>query len=206
MDVAFTKRVFETSAERYDTDDRAAVAALISREMRTHVAATPMPGASALDYGCGTGLVGLQLIDLFASMTFVDTAPAMVAQVQRKLDAAGVAHAEAWAADFCAEAPHPSERFDYILLSQVLLPVKDVPLLLARLAALLNEGGRLLIVDFDEAPAVSSDLIHAGFDQAELRALVEREGLRVVDAHTFHRADHLLMGQEASLFILDVTK
>lgn len=201
MDSAFTKQVFDGMAERYDTDDRAQVARRIAGEMRTHIA--PGSLACALDYGCGTGLVGLQLTDLFASMAFVDTSPAMVEQVRRKLEVAGIEHAEAWAADFNAAVPDPAQRFDCILLSQVLLHVRDVPLLLERLTALLNPGGRLLIVDFDEAPALDTDLIHPGFSQDELQAQLEGQGLRVLDKHTFLHGEHLLMNQEASLFVVD---
>lgn len=50
---------FDCIASQYDTFDRIEVAKIIADTIRTYV--IDGKGKSAIDYGCGTGLVGMQL-------------------------------------------------------------------------------------------------------------------------------------------------
>ena len=198
-----TGEIFERMALRYDTEERRRNAAVIADAMRRELAGTH--GKRALDYGCGTGLVGLALLDLFASMLFVDTSPQMVAQVELKLEAAGATTGSTLCADFTTQPP-PDIKVDVILVSQVLLHVKDYALLLRRLYGLLDPGGQLLIVDFDKNERIVSDLVHNGFDQAGLTGLLKEIGFANVSTHTFFHGEKLFMNMDASQFILKATK
>ncbi len=72
--------VWGQMAARYDREDRVAQARRIVEAVRRELSDTA--GKTAMDFGCGTGLIGLGLIDLFASMLFVDASPEMIEQVQ----------------------------------------------------------------------------------------------------------------------------
>ena len=198
-----TRDIFEQMAERYDTPERVANAAIIAQALRAALGETQ--GKRALDYGCGTGLVGLALCDVFGSMLLVDTSAQMVQVVARKIANAGIKNAEVLCADFCSELPVGLQA-DTIILSQVLLHVKDYPLLLKRLFSLLSSAGRLFIVDFDKNPAIVSDLVHNGFEQAELITQLLAMGFSSATARTFHHGEKMFMKQDASLFLLEATR
>lgn len=201
-----TRDIFEQMAARYDNEERAAMAEIIAGAIRQELpGASDTQGKKALDYGCGTGLVGLKLVDLFGSMLFVDTSPQMVEQVRKKLADEGIANASAQSGDFCDFVP-PGVSADYIFLSQVLLHVKEYPLLLEKLYDLLHPGGHLIIVDFDKNDNVSSDMVHNGFVQADLADLLRKIGFSSVNSHTFHHGQKLFMNQDASMFLLHSTK
>lgn len=194
-----SKEIFDSFAQRYDTEQRITVANEIADAIRLEVG--DAQNSSAMDYGCGTGLVGIELIDLFGSILFVDASSNMIDQVERKIEIGGYRNAETLCSDFCLEEP-PPVKMDYIFLSQVLLHVKDIPLLLGRLFSILNEGGCLIVIDFDKNPLVPSDRVHNGFTHKEITEMVEQAGLDEVGVYTFYRGENLFMKQDASLFLL----
>lgn len=195
-----TKDIFEGMAARYETPERVHMAGLIADAIRLRIA--PGKAASAMDYGCGAGLVGLALLGCFESMLFVDFSPQMIQLIQEKLARAGIHSAEALCSDFLTEAPPPRE-VDYIILSLVLLHVKDIPLLLSRLHGLLRPGGRLLAVDFDYNTQIESDKVHPGFVQAELQELALQAGFSAAGSQTFYHGEKIFMGQDASMFLME---
>ncbi|MCL1992650.1 MAG: class I SAM-dependent methyltransferase [Spirochaetes bacterium] len=198
---------FEAIAGVYDTDERAAVAKIIADKIRQTVGgADGIAGAkTAIDYGCGTGLVGLNLLDIFKTVLFADAAPNMVNQVQGKIQELQAENAKTICCDIMKNRP-PDFRADCIILAQVLLHEKDTAALLSRLSDALNPGGHLIIVDFDKNPSIESEEIHCGFDQNELAARLKQTAFASVKSETFYRGDKLLMNQSASLFIMDAVK
>jgi len=194
---------FEMIAGMYDTPDRVHVAEVSSEAIRKYV--VDAKGKRAIDFGCGTGLVGMSLLDEFGSVLFLDTSPNMLQQVKAKIAELAIQNADTLCFDFEQESP-PELRADYIFMVQVLLHIPDVELVLSRLYDALNEGGHLLIVDFDTNERVVSDLVHNGFDQAELADRMGRIGYRDVRSETFHTGRGLFMGQDASMFVLDARK
>jgi len=194
---------FEMIADMYDTPDRIQVARVSSDAIRQYV--VDAKGKTAIDFGCGTGLVGMSLLDEFGSVLFLDTSANMIQQVRAKIAELGIQNADTLCVDFEQESP-PELRADYIFMAQVLLHIPDVELVLSRLHDVLNEGGHLLVVDFDKNDRVVSDLVHNGFDQAELRERMGRIGYRDIRSETFYCGSKLFMGQDASMFVLDARK
>lgn len=200
---------FDSRAKDYDTDKRVERARAISGEIRAHVAGA---GGSALEYGCGTGLVGLQLADAFASLMLVDSSPGMIEQVEQKLREINDPRISAMCCDFTEGVPQ-GLRADYIFLSLVLHHIKDTTGILRRFYGLLNDGGRLLIVDLDPDDgsfhAKYPDFDgHNGFEQSALVQMAVEAGFARADAKTFYRDIKTVDGREApySLFILDAVK
>lgn len=195
--------IWEQMACRYDTSERVENAKIIVQAVRTQLKNTQ--DKTALDYGCGTGLIGLGCIDLFASMIFVDASAQMIEQVNQKIQKGHLQAASTLCCDFLTEAP-PDVQVDYILLSQVLLHIKDSHFILSQLYKLLKAGGHLIIVDFDTNAAVASDKVHNGFDQKELSTLLTQVGFSSSQARTFYHGEKIFMNQDASLFILDAVR
>lgn len=194
---------FEMIANTYDSPGRIHIAKVSADAIREYVAGAE--GKSAIDFGCGTGLVGLSLIDAFGSVLFLDTSPNMVEQTRRKIVAAGIRNADTLVFDF--EQDTLSDlRADYIFMAQVLLHIPDVEPVLSRLYDVLNEGGHLIVVDFDKNDKVESDIVHNGFRQEELRDRMTKIGYRDVRSKTFYTGTNIFMGQDASMFVLDSRK
>lgn len=198
-----TNDIFEQMACRYDTEDRVNTAKIIVQAVRSELVDTK--GKTALDYGCGTGLVGFGLIDLFISMLLVDASPQMIGQVKRKIENRQIESASTLCCDFSVEVPR-TLQVDYVIMSQVLLHIRDSYLILTGLFEILKKDGHLIFVDFDKNESIISDKVHNGFEQKELIRLVKQIGFASADAHTFYRRQRIFMNKDASLFILNAKK
>ncbi|MEO3946021.1 class I SAM-dependent methyltransferase [Gorillibacterium sp. CAU 1737] len=194
---------FDRIAERYDTPERIHVAKVSADAIRKYL--VDAKTKHAIDFGCGTGLVGLDLATEFASVLFLDTSPNMIEQIKQKIADLSISNADTLCFDFEKESL-PELHVDYIFMVQVLLHIPDIQPVLTRLFDVLKEGGHLLIVDFDKNDNIASDLVHNGFHQLELAGTLQEIGYQDIRSEVFYSADNLFMGQEASMFILDCRK
>lgn len=194
---------FEMIAKMYDTPERIQIAKVSADAIREYLVDTK--GKDAIDFGCGTGLVGMNLLNEFKSMLFLDTSQNMIDQIKQKISDFNLQNVDTLCFDF--EQENLSDlRADYIFMAQVLLHIEDVEFVLSRLFDVLNEGGHLLIVDFDQNEEIVSDLVHNGFNQVELTDMMTKIGYRDIQSKTFYTGSKIFMGQDASMFILDSRK
>lgn len=145
-------------------------------------------GWSALEYGCGTGLLSFALHAHLARITLADSSPGMLAVLERKIAGAGLSHLHPLAIDLLTDAP-PAERYDLIHTLMTLHHVADVGRLLGIFHALLKPGGWLAIADLDaedgsfHGPGFTG---HNGFDRDALRAKLTAAGFAGVAFCTAH--------------------
>lgn len=194
---------FEMIANIYDTSERIHIANLSSNAIREYLVDTK--DKNAMDFGCGTGLVGLNLLDDFNSILFLDTSQNMIDQINQKITNFNVKNASTRCFDIEKDSL-VDLKVDYIFMAQVLLHIKDVELVLSRLYEILNDNGHLLIVDFDKNEKIITDMVHNGFDQSELSKIISKIGYKNIQSKTFYTGDKIFMGQDASMFILDAMK
>ncbi|WP_159881691.1 class I SAM-dependent methyltransferase [Paenibacillus puerhi] len=194
---------FEMIANMYDTPERIHIAKVSSDAIRSYL--VDAKDKHAIDFGCGTGLVGLNLLDDFHSILFLDTSQNMINQIKQKITDLNIQNADTCVFDFEQESLSDFHT-DYIFMAQVLLHIHDVESLLSRLFHVLNEGGHLLIVDFNKNENIVSDLVHNGFHQVELTDTMTKIGFRDIQSKTFYSGSNLFMGQDASMFVLDCRK
>ena len=157
---------------------------------------------NAIDFGCGTGLVGMNLLNEFNSILFLDTSQKMINQINQKITEFNIQNVDTLCFDIEKESPVDLHA-DYIFMAQVLLHIHDVELVLSRLFDVLNVGGHLLIVDFNKNEKVVSDIVHNGFDPEELTDIMTKIGYRDTQSNTFYEGSKIFMGHDASMFILD---
>lgn len=74
---------FEMIANMYDTPERIQIAKVSSDAIRNFLVETK--SKNAIDFGCGTGLVGMNLLNEFKSMLFLDTSQNMINQIKQKI-------------------------------------------------------------------------------------------------------------------------
>jgi len=195
--------IFEMMANRYDTSERMQIAKATSDAIREYL--VDANNKNAIDFGCGTGLVGMHLLNDFNSMLFLDTSQNMINQIKQKITNFNIQNANTLCFDFEKE-DRSDLHADYIFMAQVLLHINDVEAVLSRLYDVLNVGGHLIIVDFNKNEEVVSDMVHNGFDQEKLRDLMTKIGYRDIQSKTFYTGSKMFMGKDASLFILDSKK
>ena len=156
--------VFRERAEKIATGIRAAVP--LSKSM------------TALDYGSGSGLLSFPLKDELGHITLKDTSAGMLAVVEEKIAAQGVANMTTRLTDLTAE-PLPDERYDLIYSSMTLHHIPDTNAILKTFHHLLNPGGWLCIADLDKEDGSFHGIevdVHHGFDRDELAAKLGAAG------------------------------
>lgn len=194
---------FDMNAKSYDTVDRIKNAKIASDAIKDYLVDTA--GKNAIDFGCGTGLIGLDLLQEFDFMLFLDTSQNMLDIVHQKIADLSIQNALTLCFDL-ETSPSPGIHADYIFMVHVLLHIQDFESVLSKLYDMLNTGGHLVIVDFNKNDRVVSELVHNGFDQNNLKEIMLEHGYKDIQSATFHSGSKLFMGQDASLFILDAKK
>ncbi|WP_041701411.1 class I SAM-dependent methyltransferase [Gottschalkia acidurici] len=195
--------IFNMMASRYDTFERIQIAKLVSDAIREYL--IDSNNKNAIDFGCGTGLVGMNLLNEFNSMIFMDTSQNMIDQIKQKIIDFNIQNVDTLCFDLEKESLLDL-HMDYIFMSQVLLHINDIELVLSRLYDILNVGGHLIIVDFNKNEKVVSDMVHDEFDQVELINLMTKLGFKETQFKTFYTGSKIFMNHDASLFILDAQK
>lgn len=138
---------FNQMAERYDSSERKRVA-----KISAHVIAELISNKSektAMDFGCGTGLVGLELMEEFQSILFVDSSENMIQQLNKKLSTVDNSNTRTLWVDLEGDNV-PEVKVDVIFLSHVLLHIKDTQDIIQKLWKMLHAEGQLVLVDFDK--------------------------------------------------------
>jgi len=141
---------------------------------------------SALDYGCGTGLLSFPLKDELGAILMADSSAGMLEVVREKIAAQGVRNMTPAKLDLLADPP-PAQRFDLIATSMTLHHVPDTDHILRVFHDLLKPGGTLCVADLDtedgsfHGPEVD---VHHGFDRAELGRRAAQAGFAEVRFQT----------------------
>ena len=169
---------FDGRAAEWDDERRKARTKLLTSTIRTELEAGTV--CDALEFGCGTGLVGLELIDLFERLTFLDTSSEMIRIVKEKISNLAPGRAQTVCLDLTKGDPLP-QQYDLIFSSMALHHVVDVGALLSVFYKYLRKDGRVAIVDLmpvDELFHRDDTGFdgHHGFDPEELSVLFQQAG------------------------------
>jgi len=106
----------------------------------------PRTGAlDALDVGCGTGFLALELAARGHRVTGVDFAPAMVAEARRKAAERGAAIQ--FQEGDAEQLPFPAGRFDLVISRHLLWTLPHPEAAIDEWIRILRPGGRLIVVD-----------------------------------------------------------
>ncbi|MBN2202449.1 class I SAM-dependent methyltransferase [bacterium] len=174
-------------------------------------AAVPLTAETrALEYGCGTGLLGFALQPHVGSVTMADSSAGMIEVLERKIQMSGMTGLHPVRIDL-AVGPLPQERYDLIVSLMVLHHVPDTAGLLSSFHALLREGGRIAIADLDaedgsfHGPEFNG---HRGFDREALDRLAIQKGFTDVRFETVFRTRKRTASglKEFPLFLMTAVK
>ena len=194
--------VFEEMAKRYDTEERIELAKVIVKEVRPELRKSK--SKSLIDYGSGTGLISLNLSDLVNSILLVDSSKQMLDVSKAKISQQGITNSKVLYSDFTQETP--DLKADIVLMSLVLLHIPDTKKIVQALFNILNNGGKLIIIDFDKNDKINHPKVHNGFSHEELKRRLSEVGFKSIEIKTFYHGHRIFMNQDASMFISSCIK
>ncbi|HRU07577.1 MAG TPA: class I SAM-dependent methyltransferase [Candidatus Brocadiia bacterium] len=180
------KRNFDKEAARWDENPvRVKLAKDIAAAMLGQ--APDAAELDAMDFGCGTGLLSLELAPHVRTMTAVDGSDGMLAVLNEKVLRLNLSNVKTLRVD--PEAGGALEgTFGLVCSSMTLHHIQDVGQLLRQFHAILAPGGRLCLADLDaeggEFHSDNTGVFHFGFDRQALKAEFEKAGFRDVSCAT----------------------
>lgn len=178
--------MFDQRAKTWDSDplktERAeTVAQAIQRSVPLNLQMT------ALEYGCGTGLLSFALRPWLGHITLADTSQGMLDVLAAKIEAAGATDMTSLRLDLCAD-PLPNTRFNLAYSLMTLHHIPDTATILRRFHDVLQPGSWLCIADLDREDgsfhgAGVTD-VHRGFEREGLQCMTETAGFTDVRFET----------------------
>ncbi len=172
----------------------------------------PLTGKTALDVGCGAGLMAEPLARMGAKVTGVDAAPENVQVAQDHADAQSLSITYK-----CADVAHLKGQYDLVTAMEVVEHVTDPAAFINALAARLAPGGLMILSTPNRTPLSRLGLITIGeglghipkgthdWDKFlmpdELTALVEDAGLQVTETRglSFSPAKGFVLSDDVTL-------
>ncbi len=136
-----------------------------------------------LDFGCGTGLFGLEFLDYAKSITGIDTSEGMLEVFKEKTK--GHDHIECHLLDLEKEPYTGAKKFDLVVSSMTFHHLNDPATMIKKLSGLLNKGGQMAIVDLEKEDGTfhpnneEMGVKHFGFSEEELKAWGDKANLKV---------------------------
>lgn len=197
---------FDKRALTWDDEYRISRAKIIAQEIEKWVPIRKEH--TALEFGCGTGLISFNLYESLRHITLVDTSKGMVEVANAKIQQYGATNVTAYELDI-SKGEKPEENYDIIYTSMVLHHIEDLKGTIEKLLKILNSNGYLCIVDLVKEDGSfhkdSKDFKgHNGFEEDRLKGLLSTLGLKDIKSKIFYEGQKII-GEEKvkySLFIM----
>ena len=154
---------------------------------------------TALEYGCGTGLLSFALQQDLGQITLADTSQGMLDVLREKIASAEVTNMHPVRLDLSSD-PLPAERYDLTYSLMTLHHIQDVNDMLSKFYELLVPNGLLLVADLDQEDGSfhtdGTTDVHKGFARAELRKMVEKAGFANISFMTAYEIKKQIGNEE----------
>lgn len=201
---------FDKKAKDWDDNRRIQRSKVIAEKIIDYV--NLQETFTGLEFGCGTGLISLNLYDKLGKITCIDTSSGMIKQLEDKVAEHNLDKITVTQLNINDDHDLKSE-YDIIYSSMSLHHVTSLEETLQNFYDLLQDGGLLCIVDLDKEDGSfhsqeSNFLGHNGFEQKELSQLLEQVGFNNIMSETFYNDERSIGNRniEYSLFIMKAQK
>jgi Methylase involved in ubiquinone/menaquinone biosynthesis len=180
------KRDFDSEAASWDKEPgRVKLATEIAGAIRKNIALTS--DMDVLDFGCGTGLVTLQLQPFIHSITGVDSSQGMIDVLEQKIAKKNLTNVKTRFFDM-EKGDVLDGRYHLIVSSMTFHHIKEIKAIFDQFHHVVLPSGYLCIADLDsEGGLFHSDnrgVIHFGFDRDRMRQLFIEAGFDNVRRRT----------------------
>jgi len=192
---------FDERAAGWDSDkSKVERSQIFAAEILNHV--KPKISSVAMEYGCGTGLLSVQLQRHFSKIVLVDNSPGMLAVLSDKIRQEGITNFEPMLADLQPDSS-PIGSFDVVYTMMTLHHVVDIPSLLKSLWRNLAPHGYLCIADLvaeDGSFHINDPSFegHNGFDREFITSALLAAGYTVEKFSVFHTLTKVVKGEKLS--------
>jgi ubiquinone/menaquinone biosynthesis C-methylase UbiE len=201
---------FDNYAKTWDTDERIDRAKIIAKEIGNSIDINK--NYSAMEFGCGTGLVSFNLYDKFKNITLVDSSKGMIDILGSKIDKYNANNMFPYHLDI-SNGSLIDMKFDVIYNSMVLHHIQDTEAIIKSFYDLLNKDGYLCIVDLDEEDGSFHKKYpdfdgHNGFNQDSLRNILISAGFKDIESNTVFYGEKIIDDVKInySLFLMKARK
>lgn len=198
---------FDNAAASWDDDRRTARAKIIAQEIAKTIKMNK--SFNALEFGCGTGLVGFNLYDKVENLILIDNSEGMIDKLNSKIEKYEIKNMKAYKLDINEEHRLTENTYDLIYTSMALHHVADTKKTLEKLHNLLKMNGYLCIVELNKDDGSfhknEKDFNgHNGFDQQELISLMNEIKFKEITSKTFYYDEKVIDDNNIkySLFIM----
>ena len=200
---------FDNIAKKWDNPRRIERAKIIAKEISRSLDNVEIK--SAMEFGCGTGLIAFNLVDKIKNLTLIDNSEEMIQVVNKKISDFNFKNVKS----ICDNITDMkiNDTYDVIYSSMSLHHIVNVKKIIRKLYYLLNVNGVLCIVDLDEEDGrfhknEEGFNGHNGFNQQWLKEVVEEVGFKNITSRTFYNGIKNIDGEDVqySLFILSALK
>ena len=179
---------FNELAKEWDNDRRIKRAKIISNEIKNNL--LEERNKKVLEFGCGTGLISLNLKDYFKEITLIDNSKEMINVANNKIDLLKIDNIKGICCDLINYDIF--EKYDIIYSSMALHHVVEIDKLIKRFNDLLNEEGKICIVDLNKDDGSfhkeEKDFNgYNGFSQEWLKNILCKNGFKELKSYTFYK-------------------
>lgn len=182
---------FDEMATQWDTPERVVRA----RSLAASIGESTDLGtdAIALEFGCGTGLVSMELHDRFKKILCVDSSPVMLEVLEEKVRLRKIDNLSVHGTDLL-ESVQYFGKIDAIYSSMVFHHIVDWSNELKRLKPLLKKDGLMVIVDLDTVDPLFHESEagfngHHGFDRLDFLKTVEGCGFHSISFQDVYQGE-----------------
>lgn len=173
---------FDQQAANWDSDPvKIEHARAVAQALRDNL--TLNLTTTALEYGCGTGLLSFVLQPYLGQITLADSSSGMLAVLDEKIAASGARNMVSMQVDFTTD-PLPQTKYQLIYSLMVLHHVPNTEMILKDFYTLLEKPGVLCVADLEKEDGTfhgANFSGHNGFDRDELSQKVLKAGFRKVE-------------------------
>lgn len=201
---------FDNQANKWDSEYRIKRGKVVAAEILKNIYISK--NTCAMEFGCGTGLVGLNLINQVKHLHFVDLSQGMLDVLKNKIKISNLNNAYVHCTDIYTEHTTLSS-FDLIFTSMALHHMDDINGVLDIFYNKLHSNGQICIVDLNKGDgqfhADEKEFKgHDGFNQDTLKELLIKSGYKNIKSYTFLNDKRVKGNKEVpySLFILTAEK
>lgn len=172
---------FDSKAKDWDTPEKINRAVIFAKEINNFI--KPNKQLSAMEFGCGTGLLSFELKDAFKTITLIDTSEGMMDVLKEKIENEKAHHFSPKIINVFEEKLE--EKFDVIYTLMTMHHIDNTKGILTIFNRLLNNNGYLCIADLVAEdgsfhPKSQNFTGHNGFDREELENKLKENGFNAV--------------------------
>ena len=181
---------FKGRAKKWDSESMIKRSEAVAQEI-DNILNNSYKNASAMEYGCATGLISFNFINKFKKITLMDSEDEMLDVVREKIRYYKTKNIFPINIDLTKEE-YNDEKFDIIYTSMTLHHIKDTKDIVNKFYNLLNENGILCVMELDKEDGrfhmneIDFDG-HNGFEHDEMEDAFEKAGFNNIRSETFYQ-------------------